>query len=84
MTNTFSGAILLLNETPDDDTADNISKDVAAEYFPPNTGYQYRLTNILPENTPVDLVDQYTAALKDLPLGATYLIVSPVEESKQL
>lgn len=84
MTTKFSGAILLLNETPDDDTADNISKDVASEYFPPNTGYQYRITNVLPDNAPVDLADQYTAALKDLPKGATYLIVSPVEESTQL
>lgn len=84
MTTKFSGAILLLNETPDDDTADNISRDVASEYFPPNTGYQYRLTTTLPENAPVDLADQYTAAIKDLPLGATYLIVSPVEESTTL
>ena len=84
MNTTFSGAILLLNETPDDETADSISADVASEYFPPNTGYKYRLTNVLPENTPVDLADQYTAAIKDLPLGATYLIVSPVEESTQL
>lgn len=78
MTTSFSGAILLLNTTPDDDTADAISSDVADLHFPGN-GYSYRVTNTLPEDTPVDIADQYSAAIKDLPRGATYLIVYPTE-----
>lgn len=83
MTNPFHGAIILLNSTPDNDTCDAISKDIATDYFP-SDNYNYRLSTTLPEGTPVDVADQYTAEMKDLPRGATYLLVYPVEESKQL
>jgi hypothetical protein len=81
MNTSYHGAILLLNSTPDDDTTDNIAKDVAEEHFP-EYSYRYRLTNELPDGTPVDLADQYSASLRDLPKGATYLLVYPVEESQ--
>jgi hypothetical protein len=80
MTTEYHGAILLLNSTPNDETTDSIAKDVAEVHFP-EYSYRYRLTNSLPEGTPVDLADQYTASLRDLPTGATYLLVYPVEDS---
>lgn len=79
-TTAFHGAILLLNSTPDDDTADAISKDVAEVHFPGDQ-YRYRVTSELPDNAPVDVADQYSAAIRDLPQGATYLIVYPVTET---
>lgn len=83
MTNSFYGAILLLNTTPDNDTVEAISRDVATEHLLTDN-YKFRLSTTLPENTPVDVADQYTAEMRDLPKGATYLIVYPVEESKTL
>lgn len=76
MTTKFHGAILLLNSTPDNDTADAIAGDVAADHFP-SQGYKYRVTSTLPENTPVDVLDQYTESMKHLPKGSTYLVVYP-------
>lgn len=81
MNTEYHGAILLLNTTPDEDTADSIAKDVAEMHFPDDS-YHYRLTKELPSGTPVDLADQYSASLRDLPKGATYLLVYPVEESQ--
>lgn len=80
MDNKFYGAILVLNTTPDNDTLDAISRDVANEHLRTDS-YTYRLSQTLPDNAPVDVVDQYTAQMRDLPKG-TYLIISPVEESK--
>ena len=80
MNNSFYGAILVLNSTPDADTLDAISRDVANDRLRTDS-YTYRLANSLPENTPVDIADQFTAQMRDLPKG-TYLIISPVEESK--
>ena len=80
MNNSFYGAILVLNSTPDADTLDAISRDVANDHLRTDS-YTYRLSTSLPENTPVDIADQYTAQMRDLPKG-TYLIISPVEESK--
>lgn len=79
MTQSFHGAILVLNTTPDTETLDAISHDVANDHLRTNS-YTYRLSSTLPENTPVDVADQYTAQMRDLPKG-TYLIISPVEES---
>lgn len=76
----YYGAILILNSTPDDETCDAISKDIATDHLLTDS-YQYKLTTTLPEGTPVDVYDQYTAQMKDLPRGATYLLVYPAEES---
>lgn len=83
MTTPYYGAILLLNTTPDIETCEAISKDVATEHLSTDS-YSYHLSNTLPEGTPVDVYDQYTAQMKDLPRGSTYLLVYPVEESTTL
>lgn len=80
MTNSYNGAILLLNCTPDSDTVAAISSDVAANHLRTDS-YNYHLSTTLPEGTPVDVADQYTAQMRDLPTGSTYLLVYPVEES---
>lgn len=80
MTTPYHGAILILNSTPDSETCDAISKDIAVEHLLTES-YNYRLSLTLPEGTPVDVYDQYTAQMKDLPRGATYLLVYPVDGS---
>lgn len=75
MTNSFYGAILVLNCTPDIETLDAIAHDVATEHLLTDT-YNFRLSSKLPPGTPVDVADQHTAKMRDLPNG-TYLIVTP-------
>lgn len=83
MTIPYSGAILLLNCTPDPETVEAISRDTATDHLHTDS-YNFHLTSTLPEGTPVDVVDQYTAQMRDLPAGSTYLLVYPVAESTQL
>lgn len=74
----FHGAILLLNSHPDEETVKQIADAAAGIHFPTRT-CSYELRETLPDNTPVDVVDQYTAAMRDLPEEAKYLVISPVE-----
>lgn len=74
----FHGAILLLNSHPDEQTVKDIA-DAASDIHFPNLTCSYELRETLPENTPVDIVDQYTSAKRDLPEEAKYLVISPVE-----
>ena len=77
-TNTFNGAIFLLNQTPDPETVDNIANDVIESQFL-GIPCEHYITDTLPESTPVDIYDQYTARVRDLPAGAVYLVVVPAE-----
>lgn len=77
-TNTFNGAIILLNQTPDPTTVDNIAHDVIEDQFR-GIPCEHYITDTLPESTPVDIYDQYTATIRDLPAGAVYLVVVPAE-----
>lgn len=77
-TNTFNGAIILLNETPDPATVNNIVHDITEDQFR-GIPCEHYITDTLPESTPVDIYDQYTARVRDLPAGAVYLVVVPAE-----
>lgn len=79
MTNTYHGAILLLNATPDTDTVEAIVADVTAQHFP-SYECKHHLTDTLPEGAGPDVVDNPSLALHGLPEGATYLLVYPVGE----
>lgn len=81
MTPEYYGAILLLKLVPEADRAAQIAQSVAQDYFPDGP-YSYEITDTLPEGTPVDVYDQYTAAVRDMPEGAAYMLIYPVEESQ--
>lgn len=80
MTTQYYGATLVLNTTPTPDRTEEIARGVAAENFPQQP-FNYGLTDTLPEGTPVDVYDQLTAVMRDLPEGATYMLVYPVDET---
>lgn len=75
-TNTFVGAILLLNHTPDDDVLSNIVRDVTESQFPGMSVHHY-ISRTLPESTPVHIYDQYTAEVRDLGDDAVFLVIEP-------
>ena len=76
VTTPFYGAILLLKRTLADDTLEHIAATTAQTHFP-GQDYNHYLSLDLPENVPVDVFDQYSAAMRDLPEGAVYFVVSP-------
>lgn len=80
MTPEYYGAILLLKTTPETDRAAQIAHSIAQDYFP-DEPYSYEITDTLPKETPVDLYDQYTATIRDMPEGAIYMLVYPIDEA---
>ena len=75
-TNTFNGAILLLEYTPDNSVLSDIVRDVTESQFP-GMSVQHYISRTLPESTPVDIYDQYTAEIRDLGDDAVFLVIEP-------
>lgn len=67
----------MLSSTPTPERASEIASHFAEEYFEDDS-YHYRLSETLPENTPVDIADQLNAKRRDAPEGAVFLLVYPV------
>lgn len=70
-------ATVLLTHTPTDERLHEIVEYVVNEYFP-EKDYGYELTYDLPEDTPVDVADQFIAQMRDTP-GSILLIVTPLD-----
>lgn len=77
MNPSYYGATLLLSQTPTPERALEIASQVAEEYFP-GSPYEYRITDNLPDSTPVDVSDQYEAYRRDSG-DHVYLLVYPVD-----
>lgn len=74
---TYYGATLLLKTTPDQERIQEIAASMAAVHFPERE-YSFRLSRSVPEGLPVDVSDQLSAGIRDLPEDAVFLLVSPV------